>query len=259
MAYESRSRSSSSSSSLVTARESQSEDTSDDDLYEPREAIRRTSKRERLQDLKKRTKLKTKRFLHLGGVDDTAQEQRYDGDHGDHGLNSESDPAFNPDLLGEMANPGVQTGGENKGLASLHKVVQTISHPRNAIKIAATKTTAGILSTAEHPHVSQRSDYEFLQEHCHLARGDDSKDFPDSMTDEYLETTKKLEAHRESMRVAWITGAHVDRVRVARRGYLKFPDRSAFEEFDEEGNLVRYHWEKWIGYVGFWKRLLYVI
>ncbi|KAI9787318.1 MAG: hypothetical protein M1816_007666 [Peltula sp. TS41687] len=250
MAYPSRSCSrSSSSSSLATAREYQSEDSSssssEDDSHGPTGTVRRSSKRERLQDLKEKTKLKTKRFLHLGNVDGAHD----DVDH------EEDDPVFDADMLGEMANPEMHPfGGEqqHKGLGgSLHKVMQTISHPRNAIKSATTKTTAGILSTAEHPLVSQRADQEFLREHCHVAREDDSKDFPDasSETGEYLETARKLEDHRESMRVAWITGAHVDRVRVPRRGYLKFLDSDAFEEVDDEGNLVRFCWEKWIGYM----------
>ena len=209
--------------------------------------VEKLSKRDRLRELKQKTKTKTKRILKIGGPH--VHGEHHNGRYGDAFRDLELDPAFNPKRLENEEESNFSDGKASKPLGPVQKVVKTIAHPKDAVKSMTTKTTAGILSTAEHPDVSQKSDYDFLQEHCAIAQGQNPADVPDLRTDEYLETTRKLESHRESKRVAWITGRHVFRVRVVPKRYLTWPDPSAFKEYSEDGTVIRYRWEKWLAYV----------
>lgn len=206
---------------------------------------RKPSRRERIRSLRQKTKSKAKKLLNLGSPN--SHEADDDG-YGQLEPDLEDDPAFNPTQLDRMANPVSQRASEQK-MGPLHRVLKTVSHPKDAIKSAATKTTAGILSTVVDFHTSERADFTFLQTHCDVARGDDANDFPDPSSDGYLNTTRKLESHRESIRVAWITSAHVDRVRVVPRRQMKCPELSAYKKYNEDGVCVGYEWRKWLGAV----------
>ncbi|KAF2801705.1 uncharacterized protein BDZ99DRAFT_469446 [Mytilinidion resinicola] len=58
-----------------------------------------------------------------------------------------------------------------------------------------------------------------------------------------------IEARREMTKVAWTSGRFCHRVRVMVKPEVKFPEKSTFREFDENGELVRFQYEKWIGHL----------
>jgi hypothetical protein len=60
-----------------------------------------------------------------------------------------------------------------------------------------------------------------------------------------------LEAHRQSLAVAWITGRHIKRVRLAPAFVVEYPrlDDGKFVERDEKGAEIRFKWERYIGEV----------
>ncbi len=216
--------------------------------------MRGPSKRERLRGLTSRTKTNTKRLLNL--------EKPHDHDdgadrHDDDVLDDiNADPAFNPSKLIKKKRLTIG-GAAGKALGSIQTVAETVTHPIESIKSKATRTTAGNLSQAERPYLSQKADLEFLKAHVNLSRAKSSRssrhntsdDEQDPVEDEFREKVEELEAHRESLRVAWTTSRHIGRVRVVPKEHMDFPDDQAFLEKDDRGNVVRYKWEKWLGYV----------
>lgn len=210
------------------------------------------SKRERLQDLKSKTKTKTKLLLKLGKPrdhDDTRHEDRL--------VDAISaDPAFNPGSA--MKNKRLSVGGfAEKALGTVQKVADTIPNPQKSFKSTVTKSTAGKLSQAHRPFLSKKTDAELLQARIDLegpessssSRHYASDDERDRVEGSRRERVEELEAHRESLRVAWTTSRHIDRVRVVPKRHIDFPDRQAFVKKDAGHNVVRYDWGKWLGHV----------
>lgn len=62
-----------------------------------------------------------------------------------------------------------------------------------------------------------------------------------------------LEAHRQSITVAWITSRHIKGVRLSPSKITDFPrfDDERFVERDENGAEIRFKWERFIGQVSF--------
>ncbi|KAI9812945.1 MAG: hypothetical protein M1826_002728 [Phylliscum demangeonii] len=185
-------------------------------------------------------------------ADKLSQLRHRDGDHDarpeEIAEELRSDPAFNPKLLEGKADSAARSSssGPDQATGPLHKIAKAIAHPKETIMHSATKTASNVLSTMEHPHVGQAGDHEFLQSMCSLP---DTAVFPPPGTQAYLETADKLEGHRERMRVAWITGRHVSRVRVVPKAYIDPPRLATYEVLDDQGKCVRVEWDKWLGHM----------
>lgn len=212
------------------------------------------TKMQKLRDLSSKTKEKTMKILHVDG-----------GGSLDRGTISEEsealsmierDPAFNLRMLNQQksANTNVSI---TKTRETLRSIVTAVVHPIDSAKSKAAKTTAGKLSNAERPYLSQEADLDFLNAHNDLDRAYSSRSSrqetsdgeEDLLTNDRKGKVQEMEAHRESLRVAWITSRHVNRVRVVPKRQIKFPSTSYFAKGDIQGHLVRSELRKWLGHV----------
>ena len=215
-------------------------------------SINQVSRKSRLSDLTRLTKAKTKRFLK--GRDAL---RRIDTGHKESIMDHQGqDAEFHP---GDRAKEQCQSGGGALGrtLGVLQSAGRTVIHPKDAIKSKVTKTTAGQLSKAERPYLSQKADLEFLQAHDNLkwfessspSRHGDSDDGFESVVGKHKHKIREMEEHRESLQVTWTTSRHVRRVRVVPKHHINFPEDSFFVKRNKNGTVIRYDWLKWLGYV----------
>ena len=207
------------------------------------------SKRRRLSRLTRRTQK-------LFKLDDTMENDESE-DAGEVSLdNINHDPAFNTCQLikKKRFRPGRTA---DKTLSAVQSIGNAVIHPIKSAKSTATRTTAGQLSKAERPFLSQRADIELLQAHDNLKRAESTSSSKQGTSDGERESligghrdrVQEIEKHRESLRAAWTTSRHVRRVRVVPKSHINFPDNEYFVERDKGGEVVRYHWLKWLGYV----------
>lgn len=217
------------------------------------------SRRKRLHSLTSRTKTKAKSLLKLEkGHDLDEEEFRRHEDSVSEQI--DGNPAFNPSKA--VKEDRASVGG--KALGTLHTVVENIAHPIDAVKSKATRTTAGKLSDVEGPKMSRDTDVEALQAHLDLkqvqssspSRLDINGHEQGPVEDELRQKVDDIEAHRQSLHVAWVTSRHVDGVRVVPKRPINFPKDEAYLERDVQGNVVRYQWIQWLGAVSV-KRLVY--
>ena len=210
--------------------------------------------KEILHTLKKKTKAKTKRIFHPS-TSKSSDGQSDDGDD-DVQLSIRDDPAFNPSKV--LKERRVTAGGiTDTTIGALRTVTTAVVHPKRAIVNKATRTTAGKLSKGERPFSTLQSDLEFLEAHEDLHRAQSSEHSrrtsidmdEDDLTHRYRGRLEELEAHREKLLAAWTTSKNVERVRVVPKRHIQFPKREAFIERDNQGTVLRYKWEKWLGYV----------
>lgn len=213
------------------------------------------STRNRLHSLTSRTKTKAKSLLKLEkGHDLDEEEARQHEDRVSEQI--DGNPAFNPSKAVKEDRASVG-GGDGKTLETLHTVVETITHPIDAVKSKATRTTGGKLSDLEGPNPSRDSDVEVLQAHLDLKQVQSSSSSrlgvngheQESLEDELRQKVDDIEAHRQSHHVAWVTSRHVDGVRVVPKRPIDFPKDEAYLERDIHGNFVRYEWIKRLGAV----------
>ena len=170
----------------------------------------------------------------------------------------ERDPAFNPGQLVNKRQISAE-GAKDKTLHALQQLGRIILYPKDTIKSKATKTTAKHLSKAERPYLSQKADLDFLEAHEGLKRAESSSSSRHGVSDEEIDSDiirrrdkiREMEMHRESLHAAWTTSRHVRRVRVVPKRHIAFPEVEYFTERDNEGNIARYDWLKWLGYVRF--------
>lgn len=212
------------------------------------------AKMQRLRVISSKTKEKTMRILHVdgGGSSDTGAMS----EESDALSILERDPAFNPHMLNQQkpTNTNVST---SKARETLRSIVTAVVHPKESLKSKAAKTTAGKLSNAERPYLSQEADIDFLNAHKDLdrayltrpSRKGTSDGEEDPLTNDCKGKVQEMEAHRESLRVAWMTSRHVSRVRVVPKRLIKFPSPSYFTKGDISGHLFRAEFLKWLGHV----------
>ncbi len=209
-------------------------------------------KTQRISNLKSRVKSKTKKVL---GIDNTEDESDSESKERRPLQSIDNDPAFNPTQLSKQGHDSPSTAAK-KTKKAVKKIGTTIAHPIDTTKSAITRTTAGQLSKAERPYLSQKSDLDFLEAHDNLkqlessssSRKEDSDDEQDEIIGNHKDKIREMEAHRESLRVAWTTNRHVRRVRVVPKRHINFPEDEYFVERDANGRPVRYDWLKWLGY-----------
>lgn len=221
-------------------------------------ATEKTGKLGRLRSLKQKTKHKTKKLLKLDDGDSDEGEALREGDAAVESISS--DPAFNPSLL-KTEGRTIHSSVKDKTIDSLQFAAKATIHPKEAIKGRATRT-AGRFTKAEHPYLSREADNELLRAHADLqgARSstEGSEDEREARTADQNMTVDKLEIRRHSMKVAWTTSRHVQRVRVAPKGQLKYPERSAFViKRNAEGKAAKHDWLKWVGYVRFFEATIF--
>ena len=211
------------------------------------------SKRKRLSSIKIGAKANTKRLFKVDGAardDDSEQEERRGLDILGH------DPAFNTSHLVKRRRfrPGKSA---EKALNTITSIGNAVIHPKDSLKSQATKTTAGQLSKAGRPYLSQKADLEFLQAHDNLKQAESTSSSKQGTSDEdqkslisgHRDKIREMEAHRESLRAAWTTSRHVRRVRVVPKRHINLPKNDSFVERNASGEVLRYDWLRWLGYV----------
>ena len=211
------------------------------------------SKRKRISGLTQRTKAKTKRLFKLDGAAEDDQSEDGGVEPLDH---MEHDPAFNSSQLikKKRFRPGKTA---DKTLGAIQSIGNAVVHPINSAKSTATRTTAGQLSKAERPFLSQKADVDLLHAYDDLERAESTNLSKQGTSDEeqnllidgHRDKVQEMEEQREGLRAAWTISRHVRRVRVVPKRHINFPDNEYFVERDERGECVRYDWLKWLGYV----------
>lgn len=202
-------------------------------------------------------KHKTKKALHIAHPNDARDNETRQLEDAMQEINES--PAFNSSKLLNKAR--IESSGlSDKAIATLQATSQFIYSPTSAIKTRATKRTAGKLAKSQ-PYLSRQADLDFLTAHDDLQtaqgfRYEDDNDDADGMemrqrsksVNQCEDHIKQMESTRESMRVAWVTTRHIQRVRAI--DLIPPPPLSddAFEEPDEYG-FTEFHWGKWIAYV----------
>lgn len=209
--------------------------------------------RERISLLKEKAKVKSKQALHIGrhAVEDEQDTIDYDAALAE----IDDSPAFNPSNFLNRKRIG-PAGYPDKVIAVLQGAAETILHPKTTIKEKATKTTASKLAKSG-PYLSRQADLDFLEAYDDLQRvrenrnGSDDEETAarkDGDINNATERIEDMEQRRQSMRVAWVTVSHVQRVRVVDDKAPSFPNDAFFEEVDDCG-FTTFNWSKWIVFV----------
>ena len=212
--------------------------------------------KKRLLGLTDRTKAKTKQLF---GIDGAALDDESESE--DDGVFDpiEHDPAFQmSSLVKKKRFRPSKTADKTKN--NIKSLGRAIVHPVDSIKSKATRTTAGQLSKADRPFLSQDADKKYLEAHDDLKRAESTTSSIQGTSDEeqesivggHREKLKEIENHREGLRVAWTTSRHVRRVRVVPKrhiGFPSFPKEDDFTEKDAPWYSRRYDWLKWLGHV----------
>ncbi|KAI9731937.1 MAG: hypothetical protein M1834_004388 [Cirrosporium novae-zelandiae] len=183
----------------------------------------------------------------------------HNGDHA-HGRSRHdlhSDPAFNPNQLLPNQRPPLRNTRARARTAA-KKMAATVKNPKKAIKVSVKEQTAGKLSIAPRPYLGSQADQEFLklQDEHSLQRAiiNDSSHATSKNGDKATKAmpeakVNNLEEHRNQLQVAWITGKHVNRVRVVPYREIEYPRWQDYQQFGRDGKLIRHQWEKWLGHL----------
>ena len=200
--------------------------------------------------LRVRAKEKTKSILHIHTHEDLID---LEDDRTENRVlsNIDNDPAFHPTQVADEAEIQRQSPGTavDKSVHNLQSVGRAIIHPRRTAKSKAHRKTAEQLALMQKPQLSDAADLDFLevQEGLKTVKDDASVNGRSAGLSSQ-EKAKLLEDHQDSALVAWTT-KHIDRVATIHKLQIKWPDSEAFVERDDESKVVRYRWERWLGYV----------
>ena len=219
----------------------------------------------RLSNLKTKTRTRTKRILHAAD----------DREHSDFSSSSDSESnvreainnnlALNPAHLQDRQEQPT-SGPVEFGVDSATTARNVFLHPKTTIKNKVTKATASKLSSAQRPYITPADDRMFLEAHEELLKSESERSTSreraqDSDDDDVVEKggeaakrrrrVERLKEHRDNLKAAWTTTRHVDRVRVVPRGWLRFPKMGdeTFYDRSDNGEVRRWRWEKYTGYV----------
>jgi hypothetical protein len=185
--------------------------------------------------LKDRARLKAKKVLRLEPCPEdepsrTSHEAAYEE------LNES--PAFNSSKFLNNARIG-PSGIPDKVIAIVQGTAEAILHPKAAVKQHATKNAAGKLAKSR-PYLSRKADLDFLEAHDELKRVEATdrrgEGCDERRKEEVQGHIEVLERRRQSMRVAWVTARHVQRVRAVKAvPPPPMPEESFFEMQDDCG------------------------
>ncbi|KAI9857041.1 MAG: hypothetical protein M1813_008647 [Trichoglossum hirsutum] len=198
---------------------------------------------ERLKWLREKTEAKAERPLRDEGPNLTVG----DGDADDKKAlgNINTDPTFNLTNVNPKTNKGneyVVTGGRTKNTRSkLRPLAGSFTRPRKSIKRTVKRTIAGRLSKAQDPFAPRRSDVQIVKAYDELQRSGSQKGLPAEIKHEAVRNQEALnmpQKQQESTLVAWLTGRHVQRVKVVPKLQLAFPKFEDFVERDPEGEEI---------------------
>ena len=165
-------------------------------------------------------------------------------------------PAFDSSRLLNNGRLG-PIGLQDRAVATTQATRHFISSPKAALKTRAARKTAGRLAKSQ-PFLSKEADLAFLRAHDKLHEAEGSRDSSGEVgitdgcsvdVNERLDKIEQIEATRESMKVAWVTTRHVQRVRVIDTTLPPRLEDTAFEKLDEFG-FKEFQWAKWFAYVG---------
>ena len=204
------------------------------------------SKRSRVRRLAARTKQKTKSVLSLDKT--THSDLESDIQDGD----IFADPAFNPTtvLNGDPAQPGSSplssTADKLKAAGSM------VAHPRRTARDKVSRTAAGKISRVQRPFLSGNHDRDLLAAHDELNEAISSQSSVQSRGGSEWESdenrarqkVEKVEKSRESAKIAWAIGRHVQRVRVVEK-MSRRPSKQDFVQRDSSGR-ENFRWDLWI-------------
>lgn len=187
-----------------------------------------------------------------------------------------TDPAFNPSEVARTKPSAITTSANIKrrlpraraAKAASKELATNILHPRRIIIQHFESKTAKSLSKATRPYITPQADREFLAAHDALfeAKKDGGKgpsrkitngleperrQLPETEEEVQRRKIKLLEAHRQSIIVAWITSRHMKGVRVTPSRITDFPrlDDEKFIERDASGNETNFKWDRYLGQV----------
>ncbi|MCJ1471138.1 hypothetical protein MMC07_009786 [Pseudocyphellaria aurata] len=209
------------------------------------------TKMQKLRGLSIKAKQKARKVLH---VDST--ENGHMSEESDAPSILERDPAFNPGMLNQQKSANTDMS-VTKACDTLRSVAAAVVHPKDSLKNKATKATASKLSKTQRPYLSQEADLDFLNTHDELNRAQSTRlsmqgtsdGEMDSLTNDRKSKVAEMEEHRESLRVAWITSRHVNRVRVIPKRHVEFPSPKIFETGDNQGRPERFEMLNWLGHI----------
>ena len=211
------------------------------------------SKKDKLLGIPSKTKAKSKALLTK--IKDTAPENS-----GDEERYDEEQYPNRRETLGLSKSPEQRSSGRkisDKAKNSLHTAASAIIHPQQAAKGKITRAAASKISTVQRGRPSRSANVELLDAYDSLSRAESSNSSrhitSDDEADEidttaHRERIAKLEAARESARVAWAT-SHVRRVRVVPKGEVKLPRTDEFLKDAEKKSLMNVDWLEWFGHV----------
>lgn len=218
---------------------------SDDDLDDT------PSKRDRIKIIAHQIKAVPKRMLMRADIV-TQVDPQLDADAKEiPGITD--NPAFNIAMLEDKPEHGVAATLALKPVHALEAAGKFIAHPINSAK----RSAAGKVTVAEHPYLPEGMDKELLQAHhdSEHVTADTRSSLLTSEEEADLEESKEkiheLQTRRETLRTAWVTGKHVRRVKAVILPLVPVKPRSEdFNEYDQNGNFVRWNWEMYTGQVG---------
>lgn len=211
--------------------------------------------RARVHNVVSIAKQKTRDVLHIEQFDNNDEEEHVEKSGAQETFREIIDsPAFNNSRLLNRARIG-QTGIPDKVIATIQATGHFIVSPKAALKTRATRKTAGRLANSQ-PYLSKDADLKFLEAYDDLHNADGARDHGNrgegpekgqKSVGDCEGNLKRLEAARESMRVAWLTTRHVQRVRVIEMTPPPPLNNAAFEKLDEYG-YKEFQWGNWLTY-----------
>lgn len=199
-----------------------------------------------------------------------------------------TDPAFNPSHVARPKSSAISTSANVKPRLPRSRVAKIASkelanhiiHPRRTIIQHFESKTAKSLSKATRPYITPQADREFLAAHDALFEAEKDEEKPSRRNRDRRGTEKEpgqrgritdseertspetdtevqrrkvelLEAHRQSILVAWITSRHMKSVRVTPSHIADFPnlDDEKFIERNGDGSEVNFRWDRYLAQV----------
>ncbi|KAL8704655.1 MAG: hypothetical protein Q9201_002189 [Fulgogasparrea decipioides] len=210
-------------------------------------------RKRKLQQLAGKTKAATKRLFSPSEHNNKQQALLQDKDQVTNALRD--DAAFNLKQLNTEHRSEKTLAA--KVQVNLQAVAGGIIHPKQGIKGKAARSTAGRLSKVERPYVSKGVDIEYLEAHDNLSRAQSSassdrstsKHDADLSSNDWRERIEHLEAHRESLQVAYATSRFIRRVRVVPRRHIGFPRIKHSARTSSTKDCGRTDWFEWLGHI----------
>jgi hypothetical protein len=208
------------------------------------------SKTEKVRDIARGAKHKTKKILH---IDDTRHQ--FEEQNGEIKGKIEDNAGFNPQITLNAESSTLEQLKDQMP-DNIHEVPHMIRHPRGAAK----NKTAGVLATSEQPYISDEDDERLVDMHGKLKRAE-GKSVADSGREERVqelkESLKDMEEEREQKKVAWTSSRYIHRARVLDMKPDTFPVRSPCRWGDGDGDLQGREWTQWVDQIKLLIRSLY--